>query len=44
MQNYLKKLRERSRRTILRLINKGEISWEGDKFVNKETKVPIEGL
>lgn len=44
MQNYLKKLRERSRRTVLRLINKSEITWDGDKFVHKETKEPVENL
>jgi len=46
MQDYMKRLREGSRRKILRLIDKKLISWwrEKEGFFYKEDHTPVEGL
>lgn len=44
MKNELKRLKERSKKTVLRLLHRGEIEFKEGKFVLKETGLPIENL
>ena len=40
MTSFMKTLKERSRRTVIRQLEKGKISWDGDQntFVDEEDK------
>ena len=42
MKNEMKKLRECSKKKVLRLIQKGEIDFKDGVFINKFTQEPIE--
>jgi hypothetical protein len=41
MDDFMKMLRESSRRKILRLIEKEQITWENKMFVYLETSLPV---
>lgn len=44
MKNELKRLKERSKKTVLRLIQREEVDFKNGKFVWKETGEPLDAL
>lgn len=44
MKNELKRLKERSKKTVLRLIQREEVDFKNGKFVWKETGKPLDAL
>ena len=40
----MEKLRERSKRTLLRKINDKLVTWNGEYFIYKSTKLPVENM
>lgn len=40
----MEKLRERSKRTLLRKINDKLVTWDGEQFIYKSSKLPVENM